>query len=89
MKNFDFPYINDSPVDLSGIEGAPKIVPPLRRIIDRPMVSIGNDGETEFFKQKELLECGHIQSPKQDIYGETNATRRRCFQCLKEKEAKQ
>ncbi len=24
MKNFDFPYINDSPVDLSGIEGADK-----------------------------------------------------------------
>ncbi len=22
MKNFDFPYINDSPVDLSGREGA-------------------------------------------------------------------
>ena len=24
MKNFDFPYINDSPVDLSGREGAPR-----------------------------------------------------------------
>ena len=25
MKNFDFPYINDSPVDLSGREGAPRV----------------------------------------------------------------
>lgn len=26
MKNFDFPYINDSPVDLSGREGAPRYI---------------------------------------------------------------
>jgi rubredoxin len=24
MKNFDHPYIDDSPIDLSGIEGAPR-----------------------------------------------------------------
>jgi hypothetical protein len=28
MKNFDFPYINGSPVDLSGIEGADKPTEP-------------------------------------------------------------
>jgi len=59
-------------------------VAPLRKIVDRPMVSIGNDGETEYFMRKELLECGHIVSPKQDIYGPTNAARRRCPQCHKE-----
>jgi hypothetical protein len=57
---------------------------PLRKIVDRPMVSIGDDGENEYFVRKELLECGHIVSQKQDIYGPTNATRRRCVQCEKD-----
>jgi hypothetical protein len=29
----------------------------------------------------ELYECGHYRFPKQDIYGETNANRRRCHKC--------
>lgn len=29
----------------------------------------------------EVLECGHVQVPKTDIYGETNAIRRRCRRC--------
>jgi hypothetical protein len=31
----------------------------------------------------EHLECGHYQPPVSDIYGETNAYRRRCRQCPK------
>lgn len=29
----------------------------------------------------EELECGHILPPKKDIYGTTNAYRRRCWKC--------
>lgn len=29
----------------------------------------------------EVLECGHKQAVKTDIYGETNAVRRRCRKC--------
>lgn len=29
----------------------------------------------------ELLECGHSQPPREDIIGETNAYRRRCWRC--------
>lgn len=44
---------------------------PLRKIV----------GHEDF---KEILECGHRQYPVTDIYGETNAVRRRCWQCRKE-----
>lgn len=33
------------------------------------------------YLQYEILECGHKQSVKTDIYGETNANRRRCRKC--------
>lgn len=46
---------------------------PLRKIIDYI-----ND-ENGF--QMEVLECGHKQYPVRDIYGETNAYRRRCKKC--------
>lgn len=29
----------------------------------------------------EALECGHLQMPKCDLMGETNAVRRRCHRC--------
>jgi hypothetical protein len=32
----------------------------------------------------EVLECGHRQRRKEDIYGPTNAYRRRCQQCRRE-----
>jgi hypothetical protein len=50
--------------------------PPLRRIVDRHMNQYG--------ATVEVLECGHEQREKQDIYGPTNAYRRRCRQCAKE-----
>ncbi len=33
---------------------------------------------------QEVLECGHQQNPRTDIYGETNAARRRCRKCAQE-----
>lgn len=29
----------------------------------------------------DVYECGHVRPPKQDIYGPTNAVRRRCGMC--------
>ena len=55
---------------------------PLRKIVgyeDRevPLAS----GEV-YVHQVEILECGHRQGMKQDHYGDTNAVRRRCRQCV-------
>lgn len=33
----------------------------------------------------EILECGHEQAQKHDLMGPTNAVRRRCWRCAKEK----
>lgn len=30
---------------------------------------------------REELECGHVVQVRQDFYGETNATKRRCSEC--------
>jgi hypothetical protein len=38
-------------------------------------------GETILY---DVLECGHIQPVVKDIYGETNAYRRRCRKCPKQ-----
>lgn len=38
--------------------------------------------------ERESLSCGHIVTRKQDIFGSTNAYKRRCKQCLKETQAK-
>jgi hypothetical protein len=51
---------------------------PLRKIVDRVRVQISDSGATAV---KELLECGHLQFPVNDFAGETNAVRRRCWQC--------
>lgn len=48
--------------------------PPLRKIV-REFIN-------EHGAEKEELECGHVVPRKQDIYGATNAYRRRCKQCL-------
>ena len=64
---------------------------PLRKIVDyvwEPLrLADGTIYKDQFgdelrFK-KEKLECGHIVSIKKDIFGETNAARRRCRQCAK------
>jgi hypothetical protein len=47
---------------------------PLRDIVGRSF--------DEFGIRLELLECGHEQRQKHDIFGPTNACRRRCRQCL-------
>lgn len=55
---------------------------PLREIIDLESVSIGNDGEFEYFTNYEKLECGHLQPIPEDIFGERpNAQKRRCSKC--------
>ncbi len=33
----------------------------------------------------EVYECGHACPTKKDIYGETNAVRRRCGKCMRSK----
>ncbi len=34
----------------------------------------------------ETLECGHVQLPRRDFVGLTNAVRRRCKQCGKDQQ---
>lgn len=53
----------------------PKKLAPLRRITDYFTPVTGG-------RMIEVLECGHQQSRKEDIYGPTNAYRRRCHRCL-------
>jgi len=50
-----------------------KPLAPLRTIVDER-----NDGHGRII---EVLECGHEQPRKNDIYGPTNALRRRCRRC--------
>ena len=46
---------------------------PLRRVVDE----FNDDNGVH----RERLECGHVINRKQDIYGHTNAYRRRCRHC--------
>lgn len=55
----------------------PKNLGPLRKIV--------SEGANEHGVHTETLECGHTIHRKQDIYGYTNAFRRRCRHCLKTK----
>lgn len=72
-------------------------VPPLRKVIGYIEIEAGvvyEGPEPEIagkmlYYTHELLECFHHQSQKQDIYGPTNAARRRCLQCFKEEKAHQ
>lgn len=36
---------------------------------------------TEYLATRELLECGHARPVRTDIFGATNAVRRRCSAC--------
>jgi hypothetical protein len=59
---------------------------PLRKIIrqGKRLVEKCRDSGQEIIGQLEVLECGHKAIPRSDIFGETNASRRRCRKCLKE-----
>ena len=55
---------------------------PLRRVMKIVKVPVTYSTGNTYEFVRELLECGHTQGIKQDIYGPTNAYRRRCRQCL-------
>jgi hypothetical protein len=59
--------------------------PPLRKVVSIDIVPSSQYFQKETMPGEtrvEKLECGHWQMPKRDIYGETNAYRRRCKKCL-------
>jgi len=47
----------------------------------RPLRLVVDAYQNEYGAQVERLECGHVIARKQDIYGYTNAHRRRCRKC--------
>lgn len=51
---------------------------PLRMIIGTRDVVVTESGRTV---PMEVLDCGHEQPVKQDIYGDTHPVRRRCRRC--------
>lgn len=53
---------------------------PLRKVVGLEPVDPSAD-----LWGREILECGHRQRPREDFIGKTNALRRRCWQCGKEK----
>lgn len=53
---------------------------PLRKVIDT-VAATTRSGFTRMF---DVLECGHVNRVPTDIYGETNAYRRRCSKCRRE-----
>lgn len=61
---------------------------PLRKIVGYESHDVSLTPGQPMFLEHEKLECGHLVLPKQDIFGETNATRRRCRKCRKEPEDK-
>ena len=50
---------------------------PLRKIVNSG-VGVNPEYPHSFY---ELLECGHLQLPVEDLIGRTNAERRRCRKC--------
>jgi hypothetical protein len=54
---------------------------PLVKILRIVVQRVGIINGDEFGMRREVLICGHIVRIKQDIYGETNAYRRRCRKC--------
>lgn len=67
--------------------GKPKTpLAPLRKIVERQFVDVPMPSGRKLTRIYELLECGHRQPEKSDIYGPTNADRRRCRKCLKEQQ---
>ena len=59
---------------------------PLRKIVGTVYLPLVDGSDTTF--RHEQLECGHAMLPKSDMFGETNASRRRCWKCAKEQEMK-
>ena len=53
---------------------------PLKKVV-REFVIFERVHMLEMPRYREELECGHIIPQKRDIYGYTNATRRRCWKC--------
>jgi hypothetical protein len=62
---------------------------PLRTIVGRRMepLRLADGTLSEYAAWAEVLECGHTMFPRSDIFGETNASARRCSQCAKQKGA--
>ena len=54
---------------------------PLRRIVREFTETIENGDGCRAQLPREKLECGHVVAVRQDIYGPTNAYRRRCRRC--------
>lgn len=52
---------------------------PLRKVLETVEHSPYGDAAVLM----ELLECGHVLMPKQDIYGALHPNRRRCYKCSK------
>lgn len=59
-----------------------KKLAPLRKVLGLVTVWLSDVDSVEH----ELYECGHHAPRKQDIYGPTNAYRRRCHSCAAGKE---
>lgn len=58
------------------------ILAPLRRVLG--FVSVPVDDRPGAARiPEELLECGHTELQKEDIYGPTNAARQRCRRCAR------
>jgi len=51
---------------------------PLRRVTQRTALPVPGFSRD---LPRDVLECGHTHPPKQDLYGETFPTRRRCWKC--------
>lgn len=54
---------------------------PLRRIVRRFSETVENADGVRVHLAREELSCGHVVAPRQDIYGPTDAIRRRCRRC--------
>lgn len=62
---------------------------PLRRVLFEAMFPVDDEENVQAARQGrapieipfEVYECGHKAVRKSDIYGPTNAARRRCHQC--------
>jgi hypothetical protein len=56
---------------------------PLRRVLGTFSLPVGitTGIKSTVETGQEVYECGHVALPKSDIYGETNAVKRRCRFC--------
>ena len=58
---------------------------PLRKVIDEFTTHHQDTMGVKHQRYWERLECGHVVRVKTDMFGETNAYKRRCKQCLEQK----